>query len=67
MMTLRDYFAGQALLGLTQSMEYPFEPGVIAKRAFQIADAMVKESSERWQESDEIVKIKVRAYTSEET
>lgn len=39
-MTLRDWFAGQALPAV---MEDYFEPAVIAERAYQIADAMQAE------------------------
>ena len=39
-MTLRDYFAGQALAGPCRQME---DAEAIAKVAYQIADAMLKE------------------------
>ena len=48
--TLRDYFAGQALAGDLQQgaqedMHYSWwnEPSKIAERAYKIADAMIKE------------------------
>ena len=48
-MTLRDYFAGQALAGgLEQGVENDWhsdwwhDPGKIAKRAYEIADAMLR-------------------------
>lgn len=37
-MTLRDWFAGQALAGLSSKGTYQ-----IAQRAYEIADAMIKE------------------------
>ena len=39
--TLRDYFAGQALFGLMAM--YPLSDVQVAKRAFEYADAMMKE------------------------
>ena len=39
--TLRDYFAGQALFGLMAM--YPLSDVQVAKRAYQYADAMLKE------------------------
>jgi hypothetical protein len=46
-MTLRDYFAGQALIGFGQSEAELCPPEnltvVIAKSAYQIADAMLAE------------------------
>jgi hypothetical protein len=45
-MTLRDYFAGQALAGLlTQPAEDAFEANHFATAAYQMADAMLKERS----------------------
>ena len=48
--TLRDYFAGQALAGDLQqgtqdnlSYSWWHEPSKIAERAYKIADAMIKE------------------------
>ena len=48
-MTLRDYFAGQALAGnleqgIEDNMHYSWwhDPTKIAKRAYAIADAMMK-------------------------
>ena len=49
-MTLRDYFAGQALAGnleqgVQDNMSYSWwhEPSKIAQRAYKIADAMLEE------------------------
>jgi len=49
-MTLRDWFAGQALTGLDQGATsdirddlYYQEPSHLAKRAYAIADAMIAE------------------------
>ncbi len=42
-MTLRDYFAGQALAGLSTSTEYSCK--VTAKLAYTIADEMLAERS----------------------
>ena len=39
--TLRDYFAGQALFGLMAM--YPLSDRQVAKRAYEYADAMLKE------------------------
>lgn len=41
-MTLRDYFAGQALVGSLTAGEST-DPKVIAKFAFEYADAMIAE------------------------
>jgi hypothetical protein len=44
-MTMRDYFAGQALAGMTTSLSPPVHPGLadeIAKAAYAVADAMLK-------------------------
>lgn len=38
-MTLRDYFAGQALIGLVQNGGLPHP---IAQRAYELADAMLE-------------------------
>ncbi len=40
-LSLRDYFAGQALFGLMAM--YPLSDVQVAKRAYQYADAMLKE------------------------
>ena len=41
-MSLRDYFAGQALAGLlTQLAEDEFGPGHFAKASYEMADAML--------------------------
>ena len=40
-MTLRDYFAGQIVIGI--SGDYQFSPVVIAERAYRIAYAMLEE------------------------
>ena len=40
-MTLRDYFAGQAMVGFTTSYELNYEN--IAYMAYKQADAMIKE------------------------
>jgi hypothetical protein len=39
-MTLRDYFAGQAISGISESIKLS---RMIANEAYQIADAMLKE------------------------
>ncbi len=47
-MSLRDYFAGNALCAFEVSVEndmqmgFFYEPWVIAKRCYEIADAMLK-------------------------
>ena len=41
-MTLRDYFAAQAMQGYITG-DYDVYPGEIAERAYEIADAMFKE------------------------
>ena len=43
-LTMRDYFAGQALTSMTIAPDYSAGPcnGVMAKRAYNIADAMLK-------------------------
>lgn len=38
-MTLRDYFAGQALA----EIDYTNDPEVVANEAYQVADAMLEE------------------------
>jgi len=40
-MTLRDWFAGQALAGICVGVDDPNEPW-IAQKAYQIADAMME-------------------------
>lgn len=40
-MSLRDWFAGQALAGTTQKFT-PIATGLIAQQAYKIADAMLK-------------------------
>ena len=42
-MTLRDYFAGQALIGIVKLNESRFWPEDDAKRCYEIADAMIAE------------------------
>ena len=44
-MTLRDYFAGQALIGLVSSPKAHVKQGKFAKQAYQYADAMIAERS----------------------
>lgn len=45
-MTLRDWFAGQALIGILTNTSYDHnEPHIIAKRAYQMTDAMLAERS----------------------
>jgi len=43
-MTLRDYFAGQALADLAGNPDYPSWE-VVAESAYKAADAMIKESN----------------------
>jgi hypothetical protein len=49
-MTLRDWFAGQAVQGLTLAMKWPAPsagwPKALAESAYQIADAMLVERVE---------------------
>ena len=40
-MTLRDYFAGQTIIGMRTNADYGYEE--IAERAYKIADAMLEE------------------------
>lgn len=43
-MTLRDWFAGQAIMGHSRKSDwYDFETGAIAKNAYLLADAMIAE------------------------
>jgi len=42
-MTLRDYFAGQALIGFGESINMFSNRSVAAEAAFSIADAMIIE------------------------
>lgn len=45
-MTLRDWFAGQALIGILTNTGYDHnEPHIIAERAYQMTDAMLAERS----------------------
>ena len=44
-MTLRDYFAAQAMQGIKASGLYTGADLDLSKRAYQIADAMLKERS----------------------
>jgi hypothetical protein len=45
-MTLRDYFAGQALVGLLANVRYAFDKGEmqhgVARDVFSFADAMIE-------------------------
>jgi hypothetical protein len=41
-MTLRDYFAGQAVAGMMSSTD-ACDPEAVASRAYVVADAMLKE------------------------
>lgn len=43
-MSLRDWFAGQALVGLIAQTEYYGSPNQLARNAYSIAGAMVKAS-----------------------
>ena len=45
-MTLRDYFAGQALAGFCDT-DIPFSPRGAAERCYAIADAMLAERGTR--------------------
>lgn len=42
-MTLRDYFAGQALAGLSRGVGLDLERHDLARRSYTIADAMLAE------------------------
>lgn len=44
-MSLRDWFAGQALAGILADHEYNPAPDVIAEDAYDIADAMIARRS----------------------
>ena len=44
-MTLRDFFASQAMIGLVQDTNDPFE--VIATAAYEMADVMMNERAKR--------------------
>lgn len=49
-MSLRDYFAAAALMGLTANtheefLVEPYTPGVVAKHAYRLADAMLEARS----------------------
>ncbi len=41
-MTLRDWFAGQALAGLVANINCAYKTQTFAKRALEIADAMIR-------------------------
>lgn len=43
-MTLRDYFAGQAIVGII-SKGYLITPNMVAEHAYQIAEAMIEARS----------------------
>ena len=57
MMTLRDYFAAAALARLPWSRE--LSPADLAKNAFDVADAMMKASIERYDYSGELVRVEI--------
>ena len=40
-MSLREHYAGKALIGITSQEDIKFDPSVFAARAFAIADAML--------------------------
>ena len=42
-MTLRDYFAGQALAGMMANQCYSHDPGCVSQSSYAFADAMIKE------------------------
>lgn len=42
-MTLRDWFAGQALIGILSGHEDPTETAFCAELAYKLADAMIAE------------------------
>ena len=43
-MSLRDYFAGQALVGqLMNKLDYGHPPSRVARHSYEFADAMLKE------------------------
>ena len=42
-MTLRDYFAGQAIIGILSDPGGPSMPGFASRDAYRIADAMLAE------------------------
>ncbi|MCP3686071.1 MAG: hypothetical protein GY861_25780 [bacterium] len=42
-MTLRDYFAGQVIMGT--SFTYEVDLAIAARKAYKLADAMLKERS----------------------
>lgn len=46
-MSLRDYFAGQALAGLARGVGLDLERHDLARRAYNIADAMLAERENR--------------------
>lgn len=42
-MTLRDYFAAQAVAGLASAADGDLDSAAIARRAYEIADALLRE------------------------
>lgn len=42
-MTLRDYFAGQALTGVFHGSDFDYDDEIVARRCYQVADAMIAE------------------------
>ena len=49
-MTLRDYFAGQALQGILMNYtteKYGFSPGSVARHAYEFADAMLVQQTRK--------------------
>lgn len=52
-MTLRDWFAGQALTGIADT-HLLYGDANVAAAAYNLADAMMKES-EDWKEAEELI------------
>ena len=46
-MDLRDWFAGQAMLGFVA--KYPYADQVLVWRSYQVADAMIKEREKKYE------------------